>query len=102
MDFEQDRGLFRTFATPYEATYEDDEPTLQLLLIDQHCSDEFKSKFKEGDLFNLCKCLPEDKYPNLQQKAAVCASLFRSTYICEQASALTKLNKAYTAEPADG
>jgi hypothetical protein len=50
-------------------------------------------QFKEGDLLKFYKCLPKDKYLNLQQEAAVCASLFGSTYICEQAFSLMKLNK---------
>jgi hypothetical protein len=62
-------------------------------LIDQHCSDEVRSKLKEDDLLNFYKCLPKDKYLNLQQKAVVYATLFRSTYICEQAFSLMKLNK---------
>jgi hypothetical protein len=53
VDFDKDRGLFRTFANPFESSYED-EPSLQLELIDLHCSHEFGSKFKEGDLLNLC------------------------------------------------
>jgi hypothetical protein len=45
--------LFRTFCNPFEAPYEDDEPTLQLKVIDLHCSDEFSSKLKEGALLNF-------------------------------------------------
>jgi hypothetical protein len=57
--------------------------TLNLLYIstnDLCCSDEFWYKFKEGDLL---KCLHKDKYPCLQQKVAVSASLFRSTFVNE-------------------
>jgi hypothetical protein len=48
-----DRALFRTFANPVEASYEDTRPTLQLKLIDLHCSDDLRSKFEEGDLLNF-------------------------------------------------
>jgi hypothetical protein len=61
VDFDKDRGLFRTFANPCDASYEDAEPTLQLKLIDPHCSGELRSKFKEGDLLNFYKYLPKDK-----------------------------------------
>jgi hypothetical protein len=81
MDFDQDRGLFRIFGNPFEASYEDTEPTLQLELINQHCSDEIMSKFKEGNLLNFCKWLSEDKYTNLWQKVALCANLFGSTFV---------------------
>jgi hypothetical protein len=52
--------LFRTFGSTFEASHEDDEPTLQLELIDLHCSDELRSEFK-CDLLNFHKCLPTDK-----------------------------------------
>jgi len=94
VDFDKDRWWFRTFCNPFEASYENDEPTLQLELIGLHRGDGLRPKFKaKGDLLNLKMCLPEDKYPNLRQKAAVCASLFGGTYMCEQASSLVKLNK---------
>jgi hypothetical protein len=43
-----DKGLFRKFASLLEASYEDAEPALQLELIEPRCSDELRSKFKEG------------------------------------------------------
>jgi hypothetical protein len=79
VDFNEDRGLFRTFAHPFEASYEDAETTSQIKPIDLSCSDELWSKFKEDNLLNVYKCLPKDKYLYLWQKAAVCASLFGST-----------------------
>jgi len=39
LDFNKDRGLFRTFANPFEVSHEDSEATLQLKQIDPHCSD---------------------------------------------------------------
>jgi len=45
--------LFRTFANPFEASYEDNEPTSQLQLIHPHCGDETRSKFKESYLLNF-------------------------------------------------
>jgi hypothetical protein len=66
---------------------------MELKLIDLHCSNELRCKFKEDDFLNFRKCLRKYKYPNMSQKAIVCARLFRSTYICEQASSLLNLNK---------
>jgi hypothetical protein len=43
-------------------------------------------KCKEVDLLNFYTCLPRNKYPNVRQEAAVCASLFGNIYICEQLS----------------
>jgi hypothetical protein len=62
MDFEQDIALFRTFAIPFEASYEVTEPTLQLELINLHSSGELK----ESALLKFYSCHPEDNYPNLQ------------------------------------
>jgi hypothetical protein len=70
VDFNKGRGLFRTFANPFEAQHEGIEPTLQLELMDLHCCGEFSSKLKERP-FDFYKCLPKDKYPNLRQKAVV-------------------------------
>jgi len=44
-----------------------------------------RAEFEEGGLryFYTRVCLSKGKYQNLRQKAAVCASLFRSSYICE-------------------
>jgi hypothetical protein len=59
MDFDKDRRLSRTFCNPFEASYEDAEPTSQLELIDLHVhiGDEWRSKFREGDLRNFCVLL---------------------------------------------
>jgi hypothetical protein len=48
--FDKDRELFRKFDNPFKASYEDTGPILQLYLINLHCSNEVRSKFKEGNL----------------------------------------------------
>jgi hypothetical protein len=53
VDSYKDRGLFTTCAGPFEASYEDAEPTLQLELIDLHCSDEFRSNPKKVICLNF-------------------------------------------------
>jgi hypothetical protein len=50
-----------------------------------------QSKYKECYFLNFCKFLPADKYLVLWQNTAVCAVLFSSTYIYEQAFPLLKL-----------
>jgi hypothetical protein len=80
VNFYRDKGLFKIFAKPFEASYEDAEPTSQLKLINLHCNGELMSEF-EGDVLNFFKCLYEDKYLNLWQKAAVCAKLVQN-HLC--------------------
>jgi hypothetical protein len=55
VDFDKDRGLFRTFVKPFEASCKDTEPTLQLELVYLNCSNGSRSKFNVG-LPNFCKC----------------------------------------------
>ena len=43
---------------------------------------------------NFYRCLPTENFPNLLQNAALCGSLFGSTYICEQTFSIMKLNKS--------
>jgi hypothetical protein len=75
VDASEDRGLFRTFSNSSEASYEDAEPTSELELINLHCSNELRSKFKEGNLLNFHKCLLKDKSLHLQQETAVVCRL---------------------------
>jgi len=65
VDFSKDRGLFRTFANPFEASYEEAKPASQLILVDLQFTDELRSKYKEGDLLFFYKCLPKGKYLNV-------------------------------------
>jgi len=78
---DKDRKLFKTFANLFEASYWGTEPTLQFELIYLPCGDGLRFKFKEGNLHKFYKRLPKDKYPNLGQKAAVCANLFENTFV---------------------
>jgi hypothetical protein len=50
MDFNPDRGVFRTSANNFEASYEDNEPTLLLRIISLHYSNKPRSKFEEDSL----------------------------------------------------
>jgi hypothetical protein len=54
VDFDQDRALGKTFASPLKASYEDSEPTLPLDVIDLHCSNELRPKFIEDISFIFC------------------------------------------------
>jgi hypothetical protein len=92
-DFKRDRIMFRTFSDPFSIAPEEVDPDLQLELIDLQSSDPLQSKFREGNILNFYKCLPKDRYPNLRNKAALCASLFGSTYVCEQAFSVMTLSK---------
>jgi len=45
--------LFRTFANPLEASYEDAEPMKQLKFVELYYSDELSSKFKACGLLKF-------------------------------------------------
>jgi hypothetical protein len=52
VDFHQDKALFTTFDNPFEASYEDVDPTLQFELMNFElmsldCSDVLMTKFKD-------------------------------------------------------
>jgi hypothetical protein len=81
VNFGHSRKSFRIFSNLSEAAYEDNEPTFQLELIDLHCSNELRPKFKEDDFLDFYKCHPKDIYQSLRQKVAVCASLFGNTVV---------------------
>jgi hypothetical protein len=89
VDFRKDKGVLRTFHNPFEASYEDGESILQLELINLHCMDELRSKFRT-DLLNMYKYLPKDKYLDLWQTTT---NFWGITYFCEKAFFVMKLNK---------
>jgi len=57
-----------------------------LELIDLLANDLSKEKHKEGTRFKFFCFLPDVEIPNLNKFAAGMASLFETTYVCEQAS----------------
>jgi hypothetical protein len=63
--FDPDRGSFRTFANPSEASYEDDEPASQLELPElwtYNAAMNVVPNSKTAICLTLYECTPKDKY----------------------------------------
>ncbi|XP_023221595.1 general transcription factor II-I repeat domain-containing protein 2A-like isoform X1 [Centruroides sculpturatus] len=84
-EFQKYKIYLQLFSTPFDVKVEDAPPDVQLELIDIQCSDELKSQFKNSNLLTFYKELPDTSFPKLKDNARFCASMFGSTYVCEQA-----------------
>ncbi|KAM7310458.1 hypothetical protein ISCGN_007366 [Ixodes scapularis] len=91
--FESKKSNYDLFRDPFSVAPEDTAPTLQLELIDLQCSPELKSMHRESQLLDFYRSLDRSKYGNLVDHALKLASLFGSTYVCEQTFSLMTLNK---------
>ncbi len=67
---------------------------LQLELIDLQANELLKEKHKEGQLVEFYRCLPDNVFPNLKKFASKMASMFGTTYICEQTFSKMKYVKS--------
>ncbi|KAL4706884.1 hypothetical protein ACJJTC_010118 [Scirpophaga incertulas] len=67
--------------------------SMQLHIIDIQNDQDLRNKFNEGDLLNFYRCLDKNTYKELRINALKCASLFGSTYICEQTFSILNNNK---------
>jgi len=54
MDTDQDRAFLRTFVNHLEALHKESQTVFHLTLINLHCSNGFRSKFKQCNLCNFC------------------------------------------------
>jgi len=93
-DFKKMKSDFQLFADPFSVNIDEVNQDIQLELIDLQSSDHLRNKFKESDLQNFYKCLQKVSYPNLIQKVAYIASLFGSTYVCEQTFSVMNMTKS--------
>ena len=57
---------------------------LQLQLIDLQANGLLKEKHREGKLFEFYCCLPNHEFLKLKKFASGMASMFATTYVCEQ------------------
>ena len=57
---------------------------LQLELIDLQANGLLKEKHRERKLFEFYRCLPNDEFLKLKKFASGMASMFGTTYVCEQ------------------
>ena len=52
----------RLFENPFDSVIEDLPIDLRMEIIDLQSNDILKDRFKEGNLIELCKCLPSEQY----------------------------------------
>ena len=87
----------KLFCTPFDVQVDTLQEKYQMELVELQGSDELKSKFHaEGVLlFDFYKKYLEYKqYPNLINHAKKMASMFGSTYVCEQLFSFMKVTKS--------
>ena len=66
---------------------------MQFEIIDIQNDQDLRNKFNEGDLLNFYRCIDKNMYEEFRINALECASLFGSTYICEQTFSILNNNK---------
>lgn len=95
VDFRQHQILFKLFGTPYEVDVSEVPEQYQMDLIDMQCDDLMKGKFNSESTADFYKkiVLPSGKYNGLIDNAKRMASLFASTYACEQLFSKMKHSK---------
>ena len=80
-DLEDDILLFQN---PFSCNPSDMPSELQLELIDLQANGLLKKKHREGKLLEFYRCLPNDGFLKLEKFASGMASMFGTTYVCEQ------------------
>nr|KAF6492373.1 hypothetical protein HJG59_009578 [Molossus molossus] len=74
-----------TFATPFNVESTDKPDNLQEEIIQLQSSDELKVRYNHLPLLEFCKhSISRDEFPTLRRHALKYASVFRTTYCCEQ------------------
>ncbi|XP_042204155.1 general transcription factor II-I repeat domain-containing protein 2-like [Homarus americanus] len=81
------------FQNPFDCNLDDVPVELQLELIDLQANDLLKEKHREEKLVEFYRCLPDVEFPKLKKFAAGMASLFGTTYVCEQTFSKMKLQQ---------
>ncbi|CAM1327244.1 Uncharacterised protein r2_g3626 [Pycnogonum litorale] len=67
---------------------------LQLEIIDLQANTLLKEKHREGKLIEFYRCLPDDEFSKLKKFASGMASVFGTTYVCEQTFSKMKYVKS--------
>lgn len=84
-DFKDQSDKFDIFSQPFNIQADSAPTELQMELIDLQNDRNLKPSFRENSVIDFYKLyLPRDKYPNLYLHAIRIASLFGTTYLCEQ------------------
>ena len=93
------QGDLNLFGTPFNVDVGNVPQSLQMELIELQCNELLKNKFNLDDasLIDFYKkyLFPSGKFPNLVPHAKKMASLFGSTYVCEQNKLRTKVTNAH-------
>ena len=87
----------KLFSTPFDVQVDTVQEKYQMELVELQCSDELKSKFHDEVVLLLDfykKYLECKQYPNLINHAKKMASMFGSTYVCEQLFLSMKVTKS--------
>lgn len=92
-DFESHTVKLKLFGDPFSVPVQEAPENVQMELIDLQTSDLCKSRFRDLDILDFYKTLP-DEFLHLKDNASICATMFGSTYICEQTFSLMNLNKS--------
>lgn len=92
-DFETNNVILKLFADPFSVAIDDAPEKFHLELIDIQTSDNYKAKFRDMDILQFFNILPTE-FLNLKENAKMCATMFGSTYICEQTFSLMNINKS--------
>lgn len=90
---EQDIQLFRN---PFSVDIEIADPIYQMELAELQNCDSLKDTFKSSNLTNFYTSLSSETYPNLRKHALKMATIFGSTYVCEQTFSRMKNLKSPT------
>ena len=72
------------FQTPFSCNPSNMPSELQLELTDLQANGLLKEKHREGKLLEFYRCLPNDEFLKLKKFAFGMASMFETTYVCEQ------------------
>lgn len=92
-DFESHKLDFKLFGDPFSVPVEEAPEHMQMELIDLQTSDLCKSRFRDLDILDFYKTLP-DEFLHLKNNASKCDTMFASTYICEQTFSVMTQNKS--------
>ncbi|XP_069476356.1 general transcription factor II-I repeat domain-containing protein 2-like [Ambystoma mexicanum] len=90
---EQDIQLFRN---PFSIDIENVDTIYQMELAELQNCDSLKDAFKSSSLHSLYASLPSETYPHLRNHALKMATIFGSTYVCEQTFSRMKHLKSPT------
>lgn len=94
-DFKSQEKMLKMFATPFSFDAEQAPENMQMELIELQCDTELQEKFESHDLLDFySKFVSEARFPAVRKNALYVASLFGSTYICEQLFSIMKLVKS--------